>query len=126
MKFGEGCYFLVFVQLFEKHGTLIERKTALIEKVSPCRASDEFQDNLYAWTRVRALSWFPTCVDPVVTSSSLRPDCKQRQAQAGPSIKPDDGERKIQYIRPKPGFVFKTVDKASNKIFVSRVAVLAA
>eukprot|EP01052_Picozoa_sp_SAG31_P023837 SAG31_NODE_1989_length_6721_cov_5.737391_8_plen_364_part_00 len=34
---GEGCYFLVFVQLFEKYGTLIERNTALIEKVSPCR-----------------------------------------------------------------------------------------
>eukprot|EP01052_Picozoa_sp_SAG31_P018102 SAG31_NODE_1268_length_9068_cov_6.241164_3_plen_85_part_00 len=27
-------YFLVFVQLFEKHGSLIERYTALIEKVS--------------------------------------------------------------------------------------------
>eukprot|EP01052_Picozoa_sp_SAG31_P059448 SAG31_NODE_18747_length_624_cov_0.880000_1_plen_73_part_10 len=34
---GKGCYFLVFVQLFEKYGTLIERNTALIEKVSPCR-----------------------------------------------------------------------------------------
>eukprot|EP01052_Picozoa_sp_SAG31_P020940 SAG31_NODE_1596_length_7800_cov_4.335801_6_plen_422_part_00 len=34
---GEGCYFLVFVQLFEKYGTLIERNRALIEKVSPCR-----------------------------------------------------------------------------------------
>eukprot|EP01052_Picozoa_sp_SAG31_P025337 SAG31_NODE_2215_length_6172_cov_3.268730_2_plen_166_part_00 len=33
---GEGCYFLVYVQLFEKHGTLIERNTALIEKVSLC------------------------------------------------------------------------------------------
>eukprot|EP01052_Picozoa_sp_SAG31_P004240 SAG31_NODE_174_length_21353_cov_23.387974_10_plen_316_part_00 len=32
-------YFLVFVQLFEKYGTLIERYTALIEKVSPCKAS---------------------------------------------------------------------------------------
>eukprot|EP01052_Picozoa_sp_SAG31_P014983 SAG31_NODE_948_length_10825_cov_9.412829_16_plen_226_part_00 len=31
---GEGCYFLVFVQLFEKYGTSIERYTALIEKVS--------------------------------------------------------------------------------------------
>eukprot|EP01052_Picozoa_sp_SAG31_P009184 SAG31_NODE_478_length_15144_cov_15.165769_6_plen_204_part_00 len=29
-------YFLVFVQLFEKYGTLIERYTALIEKVSAC------------------------------------------------------------------------------------------
>eukprot|EP01052_Picozoa_sp_SAG31_P022611 SAG31_NODE_1807_length_7230_cov_4.804885_3_plen_218_part_00 len=35
---GEGCYFLVFVQLFEKSGTLIERNAALIEKVSPCSA----------------------------------------------------------------------------------------
>eukprot|EP01052_Picozoa_sp_SAG31_P018730 SAG31_NODE_1339_length_8727_cov_6.433125_8_plen_351_part_00 len=34
---GERSYFLVFVQLFEKYGTLIERNTALIEKVSPCR-----------------------------------------------------------------------------------------
>eukprot|EP01052_Picozoa_sp_SAG31_P033433 SAG31_NODE_3778_length_3890_cov_1.473226_2_plen_364_part_00 len=34
---GEGCYFLVFVQLFEKYGTLIERNAALIEKVPPCR-----------------------------------------------------------------------------------------
>eukprot|EP01052_Picozoa_sp_SAG31_P031950 SAG31_NODE_3449_length_4257_cov_2.277297_4_plen_99_part_00 len=34
---GKGCYFLVFVQLFEKYGTLMERNTALIEKVSPCR-----------------------------------------------------------------------------------------
>eukprot|EP01052_Picozoa_sp_SAG31_P008208 SAG31_NODE_409_length_16006_cov_10.345760_2_plen_157_part_00 len=34
----EGCCFVVFVQLFEKYGTLIERNTALIEKVSPCRA----------------------------------------------------------------------------------------
>eukprot|EP01052_Picozoa_sp_SAG31_P043944 SAG31_NODE_7490_length_1675_cov_1.281726_1_plen_233_part_00 len=33
---GKGCYFLVFMQLFEKYGTLIERNTALIEKVSPC------------------------------------------------------------------------------------------
>eukprot|EP01052_Picozoa_sp_SAG31_P010487 SAG31_NODE_575_length_13961_cov_41.577550_9_plen_211_part_00 len=33
----KGCYFLVFVQLFEKYGTLIERNTELIEKVSPCR-----------------------------------------------------------------------------------------
>eukprot|EP01052_Picozoa_sp_SAG31_P034296 SAG31_NODE_3989_length_3681_cov_6.728042_2_plen_321_part_00 len=31
---GKGGYFLVFVQLSEKHGTLIERYTALIEKVS--------------------------------------------------------------------------------------------
>eukprot|EP01052_Picozoa_sp_SAG31_P032815 SAG31_NODE_3638_length_4034_cov_4.484371_2_plen_142_part_00 len=31
---GKGCYFLVFVQLFEKYGTFIERYTALIEKVS--------------------------------------------------------------------------------------------
>eukprot|EP01052_Picozoa_sp_SAG31_P051005 SAG31_NODE_11910_length_987_cov_0.826577_1_plen_266_part_10 len=31
---GKGCYFLVFVQLFEKQGTLIERNTALIEKAS--------------------------------------------------------------------------------------------
>eukprot|EP01052_Picozoa_sp_SAG31_P023021 SAG31_NODE_1864_length_7036_cov_3.477584_7_plen_140_part_00 len=29
-------YFLVFVRLSEKYGTLIERYTALIEKVSPC------------------------------------------------------------------------------------------
>eukprot|EP01052_Picozoa_sp_SAG31_P007329 SAG31_NODE_349_length_17243_cov_7.408248_4_plen_324_part_00 len=36
---GEGCYFLVFVQLFEKYGTLIERNTGLIEKVSPCRCA---------------------------------------------------------------------------------------
>eukprot|EP01052_Picozoa_sp_SAG31_P046510 SAG31_NODE_8926_length_1362_cov_1.548694_2_plen_372_part_00 len=35
---GERCYFLVFVQLFEKYGTLIERYTALIEKVPPCIA----------------------------------------------------------------------------------------
>eukprot|EP01052_Picozoa_sp_SAG31_P017918 SAG31_NODE_1248_length_9126_cov_5.023928_8_plen_276_part_00 len=34
---GEGCYFLVFVQLFEKYGTSIKRNTALIEKVSPFR-----------------------------------------------------------------------------------------
>eukprot|EP01052_Picozoa_sp_SAG31_P004793 SAG31_NODE_203_length_20490_cov_7.713256_6_plen_58_part_00 len=33
----KGCYFLVFVQLLEKYGTLIERNTALIEKVSPRR-----------------------------------------------------------------------------------------
>ena len=32
---GKGRCFLVFVQLFEKYGTLIERNTALIEKVSP-------------------------------------------------------------------------------------------
>eukprot|EP01052_Picozoa_sp_SAG31_P004170 SAG31_NODE_170_length_21415_cov_8.230813_10_plen_143_part_00 len=38
---GEGCCFLVFVQLFEKYGTLIERNTALIEKVSPCRGHAE-------------------------------------------------------------------------------------
>eukprot|EP01052_Picozoa_sp_SAG31_P039167 SAG31_NODE_5376_length_2576_cov_1.998385_1_plen_220_part_00 len=34
---GEGCCFLLFVQLFEKYGTLIESNTALIENVSPCR-----------------------------------------------------------------------------------------
>eukprot|EP01052_Picozoa_sp_SAG31_P029357 SAG31_NODE_2912_length_4920_cov_3.413192_1_plen_147_part_00 len=33
---GERGYFLVFVQLFEKYGTLVERNAALIEKVSPC------------------------------------------------------------------------------------------
>eukprot|EP01052_Picozoa_sp_SAG31_P004881 SAG31_NODE_207_length_20316_cov_20.465400_11_plen_116_part_00 len=33
-------YFLVFVQLFVKYGTLIERYTALIEKVSPCIGQD--------------------------------------------------------------------------------------
>eukprot|EP01052_Picozoa_sp_SAG31_P008328 SAG31_NODE_418_length_15893_cov_5.433899_13_plen_90_part_00 len=31
---GKGGYVLVFVQLFEKYGTLIERYAALIEKVS--------------------------------------------------------------------------------------------
>eukprot|EP01052_Picozoa_sp_SAG31_P030263 SAG31_NODE_3090_length_4687_cov_4.344377_2_plen_242_part_00 len=31
---GKRCYFLVFVQLFDRCGTLIERNTALIEKVS--------------------------------------------------------------------------------------------
>eukprot|EP01052_Picozoa_sp_SAG31_P029669 SAG31_NODE_2967_length_4841_cov_4.952552_5_plen_117_part_00 len=36
----KGRYCLVFVQLFEKYGTLIERNAALIEKVSPCRALD--------------------------------------------------------------------------------------
>eukprot|EP01052_Picozoa_sp_SAG31_P034932 SAG31_NODE_4147_length_3531_cov_1.458333_6_plen_224_part_00 len=34
---GEGRCFLVFLQLFEEYGTLIERNAALIEKVSPCR-----------------------------------------------------------------------------------------
>eukprot|EP01052_Picozoa_sp_SAG31_P009333 SAG31_NODE_488_length_14964_cov_56.443458_5_plen_100_part_00 len=33
-------YFLVFVQLFEKYGTLFERWTALIEKVSASIASE--------------------------------------------------------------------------------------
>eukprot|EP01052_Picozoa_sp_SAG31_P046369 SAG31_NODE_8839_length_1377_cov_1.465571_1_plen_321_part_10 len=33
-RLGKGCYILVFVQLFEKYGTFIERNTALIEKVS--------------------------------------------------------------------------------------------
>eukprot|EP01052_Picozoa_sp_SAG31_P028654 SAG31_NODE_2784_length_5092_cov_10.113158_8_plen_127_part_00 len=37
--YGKGRYFLVFVQLFEKYGTLIERNTALIEKVSSFRAN---------------------------------------------------------------------------------------
>eukprot|EP01052_Picozoa_sp_SAG31_P024586 SAG31_NODE_2102_length_6442_cov_1.702507_2_plen_1015_part_00 len=36
-------YFLVFVQLLEKYGTLIERYTALIEKVSPCKGWDQAQ-----------------------------------------------------------------------------------
>eukprot|EP01052_Picozoa_sp_SAG31_P023099 SAG31_NODE_1877_length_7007_cov_3.257093_3_plen_106_part_00 len=37
---GKRSYFLVFVQLFEKYGTSIERNTlALIEKVSPCSAA---------------------------------------------------------------------------------------
>eukprot|EP01052_Picozoa_sp_SAG31_P018550 SAG31_NODE_1318_length_8823_cov_3.108780_6_plen_167_part_00 len=34
---GKACRFLVFVQLFEKYGTLIEIYTALIEKVSSFR-----------------------------------------------------------------------------------------
>eukprot|EP01052_Picozoa_sp_SAG31_P032651 SAG31_NODE_3601_length_4085_cov_1.880582_7_plen_119_part_00 len=34
-------YFLVFVQLLETYGTLIERYTALIEKVSPCYTSSQ-------------------------------------------------------------------------------------
>eukprot|EP01052_Picozoa_sp_SAG31_P021378 SAG31_NODE_1649_length_7638_cov_19.225096_5_plen_134_part_00 len=51
---GEGCYFLVFVQLFEKYGTLIERFTALIEKVSPCSG--------FAWhRRLPALPHTPVC-----------------------------------------------------------------
>eukprot|EP01052_Picozoa_sp_SAG31_P023955 SAG31_NODE_2008_length_6673_cov_3.990265_5_plen_149_part_00 len=36
-KTRKRSYFLVFVQLYEKYGTLIERNAALIEKVSPCR-----------------------------------------------------------------------------------------
>eukprot|EP01052_Picozoa_sp_SAG31_P000729 SAG31_NODE_21_length_34109_cov_60.598824_13_plen_143_part_00 len=36
-RIGKGFYFLVFVQLFEKYGTLIERNTALIERVSSFR-----------------------------------------------------------------------------------------
>eukprot|EP01052_Picozoa_sp_SAG31_P037812 SAG31_NODE_4944_length_2844_cov_1.437887_2_plen_601_part_00 len=42
----KSCYFLVFVQLFEKHGTLIERCTALIEKVSSFRASERLEATL--------------------------------------------------------------------------------
>eukprot|EP01052_Picozoa_sp_SAG31_P038813 SAG31_NODE_5257_length_2647_cov_1.852433_3_plen_158_part_00 len=47
---GKGCYFLVFVQLFEKYGTLIERYTALIEKVSALIAGDssDFCDEGYS------------------------------------------------------------------------------
>eukprot|EP01052_Picozoa_sp_SAG31_P001745 SAG31_NODE_59_length_29571_cov_20.443506_5_plen_79_part_00 len=36
-------YFLVFVQLLEKYGTLIEINTALIEKVSPCIGSRDWR-----------------------------------------------------------------------------------
>ena len=52
-------------------------------------ASEEFQDQLFTWTK----------------------------EHSGPSLQTDTGERKVQYIRPNPGFVFKTVDKTSNKIF---------
>eukprot|EP01052_Picozoa_sp_SAG31_P027102 SAG31_NODE_2508_length_5589_cov_11.540073_4_plen_174_part_00 len=38
MKCCKCCHFLVFVQLFEKYGTSVERNTALIEKVSSFRA----------------------------------------------------------------------------------------
>eukprot|EP01052_Picozoa_sp_SAG31_P036857 SAG31_NODE_4661_length_3058_cov_2.518756_1_plen_198_part_00 len=52
---GTGCYFLVFVQLFEKYGTLIERNTKLIEKVSPCRHGHD------RWPWARVVSWAVVC-----------------------------------------------------------------
>eukprot|EP01052_Picozoa_sp_SAG31_P021156 SAG31_NODE_1621_length_7724_cov_3.297049_5_plen_217_part_00 len=51
---GEGCYFLVSVQLFEKCGTLIGRYTALIEKVS---ASIVLWVLCLAWSVGAAASW---------------------------------------------------------------------
>eukprot|EP01052_Picozoa_sp_SAG31_P024574 SAG31_NODE_2099_length_6447_cov_8.302615_6_plen_207_part_00 len=42
---GKGCYFLGVVQLFEKYGTLIERNTALIEKVSALIGRDGERSN---------------------------------------------------------------------------------
>eukprot|EP01052_Picozoa_sp_SAG31_P021767 SAG31_NODE_1699_length_7499_cov_5.315135_10_plen_122_part_00 len=47
------CYFLVFVQLFEKYGTLVERNTALIEKVSPCRFMDDDQDGTISFEELK-------------------------------------------------------------------------
>eukprot|EP01052_Picozoa_sp_SAG31_P006571 SAG31_NODE_303_length_18065_cov_5.733107_13_plen_195_part_00 len=44
---GEGCYLLIFVQLFEKYGTLIERNATLIEKVSPCRHRPDGRGGCY-------------------------------------------------------------------------------
>eukprot|EP01052_Picozoa_sp_SAG31_P030087 SAG31_NODE_3057_length_4736_cov_28.760190_4_plen_220_part_00 len=52
---GKRSYFLVFVQLFEKYGTLIERNTALIEKVSPCRAGRQVSAAHEAFQRGRPL-----------------------------------------------------------------------
>eukprot|EP01052_Picozoa_sp_SAG31_P003917 SAG31_NODE_155_length_22130_cov_9.540098_18_plen_135_part_00 len=66
---GEGCYFLVFVQLFEKYGTLIERNTALIEKVSPCRAL----------SRSRADG-----ADPEPQRAARKPRAKARSATPAP------------------------------------------
>eukprot|EP01052_Picozoa_sp_SAG31_P008979 SAG31_NODE_462_length_15340_cov_2.972968_10_plen_281_part_00 len=48
LKQGKGWYFLVFVGLFEKYGTLIERNTALIAKVSAligCIGLNEFSSD---------------------------------------------------------------------------------
>eukprot|EP01052_Picozoa_sp_SAG31_P036447 SAG31_NODE_4551_length_3145_cov_1.682534_2_plen_274_part_00 len=51
---GKNCYFLVFVQLFEKYGTLIEIYTALIEKVSPCSTRREnMEGNVRAYEKQR-------------------------------------------------------------------------
>eukprot|EP01052_Picozoa_sp_SAG31_P019478 SAG31_NODE_1421_length_8423_cov_2.477054_5_plen_317_part_00 len=48
----KGCYFLVFVQLLEKYGALIEINTALIEKVSPCRALLRENERKYVWPKL--------------------------------------------------------------------------
>eukprot|EP01052_Picozoa_sp_SAG31_P008331 SAG31_NODE_418_length_15893_cov_5.433899_16_plen_82_part_00 len=56
---GKDCFFLVFVQLFEKYGALIEINAALIEKVSPC--SERLLLITSRWHRHRSCSDADTC-----------------------------------------------------------------
>eukprot|EP01052_Picozoa_sp_SAG31_P042272 SAG31_NODE_6664_length_1934_cov_1.401635_1_plen_367_part_10 len=61
-------YFLVFVQLFEKYGTLIERYTALIEKV--CALTQQARDRQVEQGRTQAQilrteRWVDDCCTPV-------------------------------------------------------------
>ena len=55
-------------------------------------ASDDFQDKLWNFT----------------------------QESAGPSIRATEArERNFQFVRPKPAFVFKTIDRAGGKVFIN-------
>eukprot|EP01052_Picozoa_sp_SAG31_P045511 SAG31_NODE_8338_length_1471_cov_17.047134_2_plen_202_part_00 len=78
---GKGCHFLVFVQLFEKYGNLIERNTALIEKVSALIVLEERRVCVELNTgnghtahhpmAVRGRSWPPEDMAPPETPYSL-------------------------------------------------------
>eukprot|EP01052_Picozoa_sp_SAG31_P035080 SAG31_NODE_4186_length_3492_cov_1.799587_2_plen_390_part_00 len=76
---GTACYFLVFVQLFEKYGTLIERYTALIEKVSALLVVSGLPQS----AGVRWVKWRGTggavafLVRPDVTSDKLELWCAE-------------------------------------------------
>eukprot|EP01052_Picozoa_sp_SAG31_P001678 SAG31_NODE_56_length_29726_cov_41.443312_28_plen_468_part_00 len=73
---GKGCYFLVFVKLFEKYGTLIEIYTALIEKVSPCIDAKK-----YGCNGLLGIHWRTRAVGPQIMAmgqKSWNPELKSK------------------------------------------------
>eukprot|EP01052_Picozoa_sp_SAG31_P043767 SAG31_NODE_7401_length_1699_cov_1.209375_1_plen_215_part_10 len=93
------------MQLFEKYGTLIERNTALIEKVSPCRVSADVATPAVGWLdRKKGGGWWVLGPQQATLHLAGRSNASIASMQADVRIvlaeHPGAGAATVQYEAP--------------------------